>query len=204
MLFVQYISLFYKKDVRYANYANVRNSLKFVPIVTEEIPDCEVLYQKVFYRQRINSLYKYKDEIKTFGQEVFTAGTRDVLCGYDKLIHHTRIFREDDRYKIMFCNDSYYCFNGRKRCGHNEKFSDRSSPFYHKNLINETAFKLRLNDYGRIIYNDRYVEYDSGQWYYGLHIINFINCDKSQYREKMFFRKVPDYEYKNMQYLRYC
>ncbi|MDE5770312.1 MAG: hypothetical protein K2I06_01595 [Ruminococcus sp.] len=204
MLFVQYISLFYGKDVRYANYANVRNSLRFAPIVTDKIPDCEVLYQKIFYRQYAGGMEKYHDKIKTFGKEIFTAGNRDLLCGYEKLIHHTRIFREDDRYKIMFCNDSYYCFNGHKRRGHNEGFFDKSSPFCHRDLINETAFTLKTDEYGRIIYNDRYVEYDSGQWYYGLHTINFINCDKSKYREKMFFRKIPDYEYKNMQYLRYC
>ena len=77
-------------------------------------------------------------------------------------------------------------------------YRDKQSRGFYKN-----PFTLKNNEYGRIVYNDRYASFGS-DLYYELHIINFLNCDKSKYREKIFFRKVPDYEYKDMKYLRYC
>lgn len=37
MLFIQYISLTYCKNVRYANHANVRNSVKFAPVYVDKV-----------------------------------------------------------------------------------------------------------------------------------------------------------------------
>lgn len=204
MLFVQYICLTYYKDVRYANYANVRNSIRFAPIAIEKVPDCEVFLQKVSLYQGVDGIKKYGAGFKEYGGEIFTAGSRDPVHNYRNLIHNIRMFKDNDSYKIMFCDDRYYKpFNSFKRRGHNEEFMNNNSPFSYTDIINETVFTLKPDEYGRIVFNERHVTMDE-QWYYMLNTINFINCDKSKYREKMFFRKVPDYEYKNMQYLRYC
>ncbi|MDE6539006.1 MAG: hypothetical protein K2K66_02340 [Ruminococcus sp.] len=204
MLFVQYIGLTYYKNVRYANYANVRNSIKFAPINIEKVPECEVLLQRVPMFQDTDGISKYKASFKKYGQEIFTVDNLDPCRNYYDIISNIRIFKVDDGYKIRFCDDrSFSRHNAFKRRGHNESFMDNNSPFCYTDIINETAFTLKPNEYGRIIYNERNVTIDE-QWYYKLYVVNFINCDKSKYREKMFFRKVPDYEYKNMQYLRYC
>ena len=204
MLFVQDIGLTYYKNVRYANYANVRNSIKFAPITIEKVTDCEVLYQRVPMFQDTNGIRKYKSSFKEYGQEIFTVDNLDPCRNYYDIISNIRIFKVNDDYKIRFCDDRYYTrYNAFKRRGHNESFTDNNSPFCYTDIINETAFTLKPDEYGRITFNERHVTMDE-QWYYVLNTINFINCDKSKYREKMFFKKIPDYEYKNMQYLRYC
>ncbi|MDE5770313.1 MAG: hypothetical protein K2I06_01600 [Ruminococcus sp.] len=176
MLFVQDISLTYYKDVRYANYANVRNSIKFAPIAIEKISDCEVLFNMVMLSQNKEGLYENYNKIRQHNENVLY-NPRCYNSPFGNRIAVKKSY--DGNYEIMYRN-------GKSRG-------------YYKSL-----FTLKTGEYGRIIYNDRYVEYDSGRWYYKIHTINFINCDKTKYREKMFFRKVPDYEYKNMQYLRYC
>ena len=62
----------------------------------------------------------------------------------------------------------------------------------------ETAFVLGKNQYGRIIFNNRYVEPDTQRWLYGWHVYNIINCDFADRHEKMFFEKNPDYVYKQL------
>jgi len=204
MLFVQYISLVYYKNVRYANYANVRNSIKFAPIVIEKVPNCEVLLQRVPLYQGVDGISKYKASFEKYGEEIFDSDNLDPVYNYRTLLRNNRIFKVNDDYKIRFCDDRYYTrYNAFKRRRHNEEFMNNTSSFSYTDVINETVFTLRPDEYGRIIFNERHVTTDE-QWYYMLNTINFINCDKSKYREKMFFRKVPDYEYKNMQYLRYC
>lgn len=204
MLFIQYISVTYYKNVRYANYANVRNSIKFVPIVIDKVPDCEVFVQNVPIYQDVDGIKEYSPCFREYGEEIFTVDNLDPCRNYYRFIHDIRILKTDGGYKIRFCDDrSYTRYNAFKRRGHNESFKDNNSPFCYTDIINETAFNLRPDEYGRIIYNARQVTMDE-QWCYILYVVNFINCDKSKYREKMFFRKVPDYEYRNMQYIRYC
>ena len=174
MLFVQEIDLWYRKDVRYPEYANVRNSLKFVPVETDIIkPDCEVLYHYSKLEQSTDGINKWHEYYmrfgaKIFGEEIYTCGTGHTLRSVP--VH---ILSDGENYKIMFYDEVY-----------------------------KTVFTLSTELYGRIQYNERFVtEY---AWYYRMHTMNFISCDRNKFREKMFFRKVPDYEYKNMQYLKYC
>ncbi|MCM1505939.1 MAG: hypothetical protein NC177_02235 [Ruminococcus flavefaciens] len=204
MLFIQHISLTYYKNVRYANYANARNAIKFAPIKIEKVPDCEVLYQGVGMFQNTDGIKKYNPVFEEYGEEIFNADKLDPVYNYIKLLQNNRIIKVGDTYKIRFCDDRYFTrYNAFKRYGHNEDFLNDNSPFCYNDIINETAFNLKPDEYGRIIYNERHITLDE-EWYYVMYVVNFINCDKSKYREKMFFRKVPDYEYKNMQYLRYC
>lgn len=208
MLIVQSINLYYHKDARYPNYANVRNSLKFLPInpqpnkfyPSDTMFDCEVLLQSLVYWQKTDGLKQYREKFKKFGNEIFTEGKYETYWNYHNLIANIRIFKEDNIYKIMFCDENFSSHRPTRH-GHNESYMKKQSPFKYKDRIFETAFRLDKNKYGRIIYNERNVEHDTGIWYYGLHTYNIINCDKSDFKEKMFFRKNPDYEYKQLKQL---
>ena len=214
MLFVQEIDLWYRKDVRYPEYANIRNSMKFVPIKIDNVnTDCEVLYQYKMLNQSTDGIHTWHEYYRKFGEEIFTVGSRNRLQNRENLINNIRVLRENGNYKIVFCDDHFYdrddCFwdnrlSTPKRHGRNEGYWDNNSPFSYTDVVNQTAFTLSPNQYGRVQYNDRYVTHYSDIWYYCIHTLNFINCDKDKFREKMFYRKVPDYEYKNMQYLKYC
>ncbi len=174
MLFVQEIDLWYRKDVRYPKYANVRNSFKFVPINTKILkPDCDVFYHYSKFEQSPDGIDKWHEYYRRFGEEIFgeeiyTFGKCDTLRSAN--IH---ILSDSENYKIMFYDDVY-----------------------------KAVFTLSPNQYGRVQYNERFVT--DYAWYYRIHTLNFISCDRNKFREKIFFRKVPDYEYKNMQYLKYC
>lgn len=215
MLFIQRLSIFYWKNTRYPKYAHERNAIKFMKINPEpnkfgKVPkigydkmlDCEVLFQSVSFRHHQDKLIKYPAErFIQYGDEIFTEGKKDSFYNAHHLLHNLRIFKENDNYKVMFCDDG--CFlNRSKRRGHNEAFHKKSSPFIHADKLNETAFLLKQGEYGRIIFNNRFINPDTGEWYYEHCVYNLISCDKSEFREKMFYRKNPDHEYKNLIYLR--
>ena len=204
MLIIQSLSTYYEKLERSSEYARLRSDDLFRGIDCSKIEECEVFVQFLSLRydkEKVSSAKIYIEQYKQYGESIFTEGIKDPYASYNKLIPFIRIFRDEERYRIMFCDENVaWC--PTRRTGHNEAFNDEKSLFYHKNRLNETAFTLENNQYGRIIYNNRYVDPDNSHWYYGWHVYNIINCDISECKEKMFFEKKPDYEYKQLLDLR--
>lgn len=201
MLFIQSIRINYDKSVRYANYANIRNSIKFRPIQIEDMSnlDCKVLFQSILLYQSENGLNEVCNKIIPYNDKIFNYGKKDSFWRFHHIFENMRIIPQQNNFKIIFCEDK---FGSIKRRGHNETYFDKSTYFQYTDILNETAFILKSNEYGRITFNNRYVEHDTGKWFYTLHTYNIINCDKSKFREKMFFKKNPDYEYSNLKYLK--
>jgi hypothetical protein len=205
MLFIQSINTYYDKQERSSEYARLRKEDLFRKIDLGEIKKCEVLAQILLLRYendgKVSQAQSYSTEYRKYGENIFTEGTKNKYDNFNKLLQFIRIFKEDDKYKIMFCDENVeWC--PTKRHGHNETFNDANSIYYYRNRLNETAFILDKNQYGRIIYNNRYVDLDSQMWYYGWHVYNIINCDISECSEKMFFKKEPDCEYRQLLDLR--
>lgn len=177
MLFVQKIELKYKKDVRYPEYAMIRKAEKFRPVNLKNPEEYgEIILNNIMLFQNTDGLYEYYNRIRQYDEEAFY----NPKCYNSPLGERIAVKKSDNgSYEIMYRN--------------------KVSNGYYK-----SAFVLKNNEYGRIIYNERSVGYDSGIWYYSLVTYNFINGNKSGTREKMFFKKVSDYEYKDMKYLRYC
>ena len=205
MLFVQSLNTYYYKHERNWEYAQLRNGDMFRKIDCDQIRECEVLAHLIRLRYgdegKASPAKPYIETYKHYGWEIFTESTKDRYENFNQLLQYIRIFKEEEKYRIMFCDENVeWC--PTKRRGHNEAFNNPNSIFYHRDSINETAFILEKNQYGRIIYNNRYVDPDSQNWYYGWHVYNIINCDVSECKEKMFFKKNPDYEYKQLLDLR--
>lgn len=96
--------------------------------------------------------------------------------------------------KVNFSYDSRR--NGMPlRRGRNKDFNDESSAFYHQDLLNETAFLLENGRYGRIVYNERLSDVDTGEWYYKLWIINIVNDDSEKPATDIFTSREVDYCY---------
>ena len=170
-----------------------------------KVRECELLAQFVSMRYdsdgKTTQAQPYSEKYRQYGESIFTEGTRDPYRNFSELLKFIRVFKEDDGYRIMFCDENVaWC--PTKRSGHNEAFNDENSIFYRRNTLNETAFILGKNEYGRIIYNNRYVDCDTQRWYYGRHVYNIMNCDLSACKEKMFFEKDADYEYRQLVDLR--
>lgn len=205
MLFIQSLNTYYHKQERLAEYARLRNDDMFRKIDLNQIKECEVFAHLLSLRYgedgKVSPAQTYIEKYRLYGKEIFTEGTMDRYHNFNDLLQFIRIFKEEEKYRIMFCDENVeWC--PTKRRGHNEAYRDADSIFYHKDSLNETAFLLGKNQYGRIIYNNRYIDPDSQNWYYGWHVYNIINCDMTDGKEKMFFEKNPDHEYKQLLDLR--
>ena len=215
MLFIQSISIGYYKNMRFPQYANERERMLFLPIelnphkfigeepTKDNMLDCEVLVQYEGFWQYPAQMHHNFTRFRQFGEEIFTEGSRDSYKNIRSMIEHLRLSREDDAYRVRFCDEGYYSFSApSRRRGHNEKKKKKGSPFSYQDRLNETAFVLKDGDYGRIIFNNRYVNSETGIWCYERGVYNVINCNKAAFREKMFYRKKPDFEYTNLLTLR--
>jgi hypothetical protein len=69
-------------------------------------------------------------------------------------------------------------------------------------LLNETAVHLFLNEYGRIIYNARYTDFDTGNWWYELDVINLLYICNDRVLLDVFSAREPDKTYKQIAVLR--
>ena len=88
------------------------------------------------------------------------------------------------------------------RRGHNKDYNLVQSPFYRKDCLNESAFVLEPGQYGRIIWNERRTDYDTGEWYYELHIVNLLHSIDKTIQSDSFTSHGPDYIYKQLAQLR--
>ena len=84
------------------------------------------------------------------------------------------------------------------RRGHNRDFWNSCSSFYGKDVLNEVAFVLKQNQYGRIVWNERRTDYDTGEWYYQLHIYNLFYLLDPAFSRDIFVKNKPDFEYKQL------
>lgn len=64
--------------------------------------------------------------------------------------------------------------------------------------MNENAFLLVPGEYGRVMWNERNVDYDTGHWYYQLHIYNILLYPRGVPPTDILAQRQPDYEYEQM------
>lgn len=82
------------------------------------------------------------------------------------------------------------------RRGHNKDYNNPDSPLYRQDCLNETAFTLAPGQYGRILWNERRTDYDTGEWYYQLHIYNLVNVPGHQVKSSLLTSRSPDFIYR--------
>lgn len=179
MLFIQKTSVFYQKNVRYANYANQRQTVKFYPLtVTAQKPadkNAEVFYTYKTYFQMPDEMKVYKEHSKYLDGRAYYDG-RGICDTYGGKIAVEKT--NDGKIKVM----TYL-----------HKWKD-----YYR-----TCFELARGEYGRVICNERHSYFD-GNWAYELTTFNLLYAPDENLRVKMFCRKDPDKEFDDRKYLRYC
>lgn len=84
------------------------------------------------------------------------------------------------------------------RRGHNQDYHDPASPFCGKDCLNETAFRLRPGQYGRILWNERRSAIDTGGWYYLLHACNLFCYPGDAPERDLLTAASPDYVYRQL------
>ncbi|ASV09139.1 hypothetical protein AR546_02430 [Leptospira interrogans serovar Canicola] len=65
-------------------------------------------------------------------------------------------------------------------------------------FLHEKAFDIFSNEFGRILYNGRHTDSDTGEWFYSLNILNV--CDTEEKNYNLFLRE-PDKIYKQLKML---
>lgn len=177
MLFVQQIDLIYTKYTRGSNFANVRRSMKFLPVefdrtkITEEI-----LFDKavIFQSEDGLNLHERTRKTKPLGENAFFDGRISDFFG-------NRVFikRAENGYEILY--------------------TDKKQRGWVK-----SKFTLTDSKSGRIVYNERHSNiFDSPMWYYYLTTFNFVCTDKENFKTKIFFIKEPDFVFNDLKQLYY-
>ena len=176
MLFVQQIDLIYTKYTRGSNFANIRRSMKFLPVefdkakITEEI-----LLDKAVLRQSESGVLECSRKTKLLGENAFFDGKISDFFG-------NRVF-------IKRANEN----------GYEILYTDKAQRGWVK-----SKFTLTNGTSGRIIYNERHGSfYDSPMWYFYLTTFNFVCTDKENFKPKIFFIKEPDFVFNDMKQLYY-
>ena len=102
-----------------------------------------------------------------------------------------------DRCTVTFFYDERR--SGRPvRRGHNQDYWNGKSAFCSRDILNETAFSLTEGKYGRVLWNERNLDQDTGEWYYQLHIVNFLYDPEKTPKPDVFLSRSPDHEYQQM------
>lgn len=71
MLFVQCITLRYRKDVRYANYANMKNSIKFWKLSNMNPQENEIIFSDVYLYQTTKEMKCLNNSLQSLENEAF-------------------------------------------------------------------------------------------------------------------------------------
>ena len=98
-------------------------------------------------------------------------------------------------YAVGFFYDVGRCGMPVRR-GANKDYNNPASRLYRKNVLNERAFALSDGQYGRIIWNERLSDVDTGEWFYRFHIYNLFAAASFDGTE--FVSRAPDFLYEQL------
>lgn len=190
MLLIQDICLFWGKKERSSSYAKIRAEFPLAYSL-DKIPD--VFHEEVLVN-RLNFWQK--------GTVFQTLHGNDTYClqfySSAQDLNLTNLYIQSDTYsyKVIFFYDERRSGWPIRR-GHNKDYDNTDSRLYRHDILNETAFSLKQGQYGRVIWNERNIDCDTGEWYYTLHTINLFYPDKMPEAD-IFLTGKLDFEYKQI------
>ncbi len=189
MLLIQEIKLTWDKMERNAKSANARNQFPFAYTLPQtNTYDNVMLHIQYFRQHNTQFLNSYQPR-----RQIYCYSSIEKL----HLLKNISIVPYENEYEICFCGDGYSWPYMR---GHNKDYYNIKSQYYGKDCLNEVAFTLKQHQYGRIIWNGRMVEFDTGEWYYNIYVYNFYVADKMPQND-IFISHTPDFVYKKMSML---
>ena len=205
MLVVQQIVTVWYKSERGGECAEARSKFPYTALIEGKpsVSD-ECLFDYIRFYQR--------------GSKFYTAAEYDELMGYGGRMSFKRAYeppvklsqlkgrnisfnQTENGVETGFCYDPQ--INGKPcRRGHNKDYNNTESSFYGKDILNETAFVLREGQKGRIMYNGRFSDYDTGQWWYEQTAVNIANVSFEDYHNDIFLDMKFDFIYNKLAYLK--
>ncbi len=216
MLLIQQITLQWQKAERAAKYANIRKTFPLAyPLSPLPHQNDEIILHHISYFQNGTKIQNSLEMTHSLFQQLSKTDmhfsddeiSRLVITQQKWIQKYTYqyydnpsdvncqnivVAKQNKDYIITFCEQ---CGGMPIYKGHNKDFQNIHSPFYGKNLLNETAFSLTQNQYGRIVYHKRFTDIDTGNWYYQLFIYNFLHTNQKTISKNIFVSRKPDVVY---------
>ncbi len=191
MLLVQDICLSWGKKERSSVYAKKRAEFPIVYSL-DKLPDTfhgDVIVHRLNSWQR-GSMFRNLRMSDAYRFQFYTSVE-------DLNLTNLSIRLDSESYEVTFFYDERR--GGQPiRQGHNKDYHNMDSLLYRHDILNETAFSLKRGQYGRIIWNERQKDYDTGEWYYQMHVSNLLHYPEKKLKTDIFLTRRPDFEYKQM------
>ncbi len=177
MLLIQHLKVHWSKAYRGAPYSTVRSQMSKSVHLPKEFFD----YNPLGYP----SHYVYLEQTKTGLLEKINR--IDTLTEFENIRSSAvEMTRKDDWYELRYRYDYHRALPERR------KYNPEISMYVE---LNEIAMCLKPNEYGRITYNGRYTDFDTGEWGYNLDIINIINSPTEKTPLDIYILREPDKTY---------
>ena len=191
MLLTQYITLYWDKDCRGAPYSTIRNRMP----KAYELPKAFLDYNpSLGYNTHFISLRQNKNGLDQ------RANQKESLPKHGNVqIGAMEILKQNDDYEIRYRYDwDKSSLGGHKANPGRHKYDPQTCMY---KPLNVSAMTLRQNEYGRIIYNGRYVDYNNRTCHYEMAIINVINSSNNKMLLNAFMVNEPDKTYEQIAFL---
>ena len=191
MLLIQDICLSWGKNERSSVYAKTRAEFPVVYSL-DKLPDMfhgDVMVYRLDFWQR-GTMFRTSHMTDAYRFQFYTSVK-------DLNLTNLSIQSDAENYEVTFFYDEHR--SGEPvRQGHNKDYHNIDSLLYRHDILNEAAFSLERGQYGRVIWNERKINYDTGEWYYQWHIINLLHYQGKMPKKDIFLTSKPDFEYKQM------
>lgn len=206
MLVVQEIVTVWNKSERGGENAEARSRFLYAaPIERKPCASDECIFNHIRFYQKDGRFYAPDEYDKLMG---FGGTGRLLKRAYEQPVKLSQLkvknvsFTENKNgIEVGFSYDPQ--INGRPaRKGHNKDFNNTESRLYGKDILNETAFVLKEGQKGQIIYNGRFSDYDTGQWWYEQTAVNVANVSFENFHKQIFLSSEFDFVYKQLEYLK--
>lgn len=190
MILIQNINLCWSKDERGTDQAKARQQFSPAYPLEENMPAGNVVVHCLHFYQKGEELTastlknrQYRVQVYQSAEEVNlpNLSIKPCPCGLEVSYYYD----ERQRGKPF-------------RRGHNKDYNNLQSPLYRRDCLNETAFVLAPGQYGRIQWNERKTDWDTGEWYYWMHIYNILLLPDGISKADVFTADEPDYLYRQM------
>lgn len=191
LLIIQNINLCYGKKERTSVYAKIRAEFPF-SYLFDKLPDTfhgNVMIHRLSFYQKENIIKRLP--VKDNYRFQFYNSVQDLN------LTNLTIQSSLEGYEVIFFYDENRSGQPLRR-GHNKDYHNINSLLYRHDVLNETAFFLKKEQYGRIVWNERKIDYDTGEWYYQHHIINLLHYSGKTPEIDIFIKRRPDFEYKQI------
>lgn len=204
MLAIQDITLTWGKDERGGQYAESRASFPRAYAEEAVTVRCEAVVFRRSYFQDGNAVISAAQRLRICGilngeqlEERIRWISQRRVSTYASLadidVTGLTAERSDCCCEVGFFYDAGHCGMPFRR-GSNKDYNNPKSQLYRKNVLNERAFVLSNGQYGRIIWNERLSDADTGEWFYRLHIYNLFNA-AGAFNGTEFVARAPDFLY---------